>query len=155
MHPPTEEQSAIIKDSLRYDPDKGILFWKDYKKRRGSAQAGSKGTDGYIRVMLNYKMYSAAPVCWFLYYGEWPVMIDHINQNPGDNKINNLRLTNHSRNGMNSGIRIDNGSGARGVSFEPRTGKWYARCQRRYIGTFNTFEEAKKAAHLAREQLNV
>lgn len=51
--------------------------------------------------------------------------VDHINGNRLDNRKINLRLVDHSSNSHNSGPRVSNTSGAKGVNLED--GKWRVR----------------------------
>ena len=142
---PTEEQLSLIEKSIRYDPDNGEFTWRDHRRRK-KPYAGSCDKDGYTRIMVNYKMYHAAPVGWFLYYHEWPLLfVDHKDRNPRNNRIWNLRLASYSLNAYNSYLRIDNTTGFKGVSWEPRTGSWYVRIGRKYIGTFYSYADACEA----------
>lgn len=53
--------------------------------------------------------------------------VDHINGDPLDNRKVNLRVCTHAENMRNTRMHRDNGSGYKGVSFHPQTGKWRAR----------------------------
>ncbi len=75
--------------------------------------------------------------------------IDHINRNKLDNRRENLRLSNHSSNGINRGIPKSNTSGFKGIQRLRHTDIWVARIMKDrkniYIGVFDTKEEASKA----------
>jgi hypothetical protein len=80
-----------------------------------------------------------------------PLHVDHRNGDPKDNRRSNLRLATRSQNMQNSivtGKRT--ASGIRGVTRDPRSGKWRARCQvdgvSHFIGLFDSIEEAAAAA---------
>ncbi len=72
--------------------------------------------------------------------------IDHKNRNKLDCRKSNLRLTNKSENALNAGIRENNTTGYRGVSFYKRLGKFRAyhtfRQNVRHLGMFTTAKEA-------------
>ena len=76
-------------------------------------------------------------------------MVDHVNRDRHDNRIENLRLANHSDNAMNAGLFSHNTTGVRGVSFNKRDQVFYAqlKLQRRtlHLGSFKTLEEAAAA----------
>lgn len=52
--------------------------------------------------------------------------VDHIDRNPLNNKLDNLRICNRSENVRNTKTRTDNTSGCRGVTFDKRSSKWVA-----------------------------
>lgn len=74
---------------------------------------------------------------------------DHINGNRLDNRKANLRIIKRFVNPVNCGVRIDNKSGCKGVSWLERLKKWQVNIQfqkrNHYIGVFKNFEDAVKA----------
>lgn len=76
-------------------------------------------------------------------------VVDHVNRNPLDNRLINLRIATIGENNQNVGIRKDNTSGIRGVTFKKTTSKWEARIslngKRISLGCFESIEEAKQA----------
>lgn len=74
------------------------------------------------------------------------IVIDHINRNALDNRKCNLRKCTQRDNLCNSGIRIDNSSGYKGVSFNKKENNWNATIQYNgeiySIGTAATAQEA-------------
>ncbi len=76
-------------------------------------------------------------------------MIDHINGNVLDNRKQNLRITNKSKNAANCKIHKHNTSGFKGVSKMKQTNKYIAYIvvnNKQYrLGTFNNKEAAAKA----------
>lgn len=76
--------------------------------------------------------------------------IDHIDGDGLNNQRLNLRLATNAQNQWNSGLRIDNTSGHKGVCWNKNAKKWKAqiRCKSKYqilLGYFKTKEEAAKA----------
>lgn len=121
-----------------YEPETGKL-WRE---------AGTSDSRGYRHVQFQGVRQLEHRVAWFLFYGEWPEKsIDHINGDPSDNRIINLRLASTSENGFNRGKSINNSSGFKGVSFS--RGVWQALIsingKNRYLGRFATREEAADA----------
>lgn len=94
---------------LIFDHKQGNLLWKargvkDWDARFANKIAGSIGKSGYfeLKTKLNgkYVSYMAHRVAWFLYYNVDPInfQIDHIDGNPSNNNIKNLRLATNSFN---------------------------------------------------------
>jgi hypothetical protein len=93
-------------------------------------------------------------LAWAHYYGEWPCRhLDHRNRTRDDNAIRNLRLATVAQNRANSGLRKDNSSGVRGVSYQSARRKWRARLnvggRQVFYGYYGTKEEAIRARQTA------
>lgn len=77
--------------------------------------------------------------------------VDHINRNPLDNRLTNLRVTTRSVNQCNRGLQSNNTSGHRGVYLV--RGKYSARLKRNgvthHLGVYATVEEAALVYDLA------
>lgn len=101
---------------LRYED--GQLFWRKCKPgRQIHKPAGHCDTTGYRRIMLDYKMYLAHRIVWLLHHKEWPQNhIDHIDGNPRNNKVENLRDVTRSENLLNNYHRRGNDLSKRTLS---------------------------------------
>lgn len=55
--------------------------------------------------------------------------VDHINRNKCDNRRSNLRIVSYTQNNLNTGIRKDNKTGVRGVSYATRDKVYRAEIQ--------------------------
>lgn len=135
---------AEAREFFTYDMMTGLLYWN--VSRQPNIQAGDiAGTingHGYNAVCLFGRVHLAHRLAWLLTHGQWPKgMIDHINGDPADNRIVNLREVTGAQNQANRGARKDNSTGLRGVRRQ-KSGKWSAQIQ---IGTFDTAEEARAA----------
>ncbi len=135
-----------LKELLDYDPETGIFRWKvkpSAKVAMGST-AGHLTNSGYWGIKINGYRYGAHRLVWLYVYGKWPIyQIDHINGNPIDNRLCNLRDISVRENGQNLPIHRS----GRLCGCSPTTsGKWEARIKIRgvkhYLGTFTTEEEA-------------
>jgi len=134
---------------LNYDPLTGIFTWK--KKPKSKAQVGDQvGTTspyGYVMLKVKGKRSAAHRVAWLMHFGEMPrMMIDHINNNPSDNRISNLRLATYPQNGWNRKSNKNNMCGLKGAHFHKATGKYRARImvngQEHHLGDFDSAKEA-------------
>jgi hypothetical protein len=147
-----------LRQLLRHDPESGQLFWlpREGEKQFNGRFAGREAltaicNSGYRIGLISYQNFKAHRVIWALHYGEWPTgHIDHINGNPSDNRIANLRVVTTQENGRNSKRSVRNKSGITGVY--QFAGKWRAVIfnQRSiHLGTFATLEEAAAARKAA------
>jgi hypothetical protein len=105
--------------------------------------------NGYRQIGFKSKKYLSHRVAWFLHYGCWPNNdVDHIDGNPSNNKISNLRDVSHSKNLQNrKSATIRNKTGFLGVV--KRCNKFAAHIHRDgkqiYLGRFDTAELAHQA----------
>jgi hypothetical protein len=111
----TDEEKLYINENFRYEPDTGLIYWKKHTQKGGSKRkldkpVGSYEGGGYLQISIVLHNYQwrirAHRVAWYLYYGEVPFdLIDHIDHNKTNNKIDNLRETNSSKNVRHSSIQ--------------------------------------------------
>ena len=117
--------------------------------------------DGYIRVRISGKEYRAHRIIWEMHYGEIPegMLVDHIDRDVYNNRIENLRLATRQQNNSNRRKVILNKDIAvlpKGVT--KSNSRYRARIRYKEntycIGTFDTPEEAGQAYKDAAEVLN-
>lgn len=145
-----EEKCQLFeKKGYRYNPETGEIT-----NSRNKIVKTMCGTGGHIVLFHRgkdkwkdrMKLY-AHHFAWFIPYNECneDLFIDHINRNPQDNRISNLRLVNHTQNVHNSD-RIDN---ARDYAFDKKTGKWMSciglKGRNKNLGRFSTEQETRQA----------
>jgi hypothetical protein len=147
-----------LKQLLHYDPSTGVFTWK---KRRGrcsaGAVAGSTNIDGHIKISVDKRYYLAHRLAWLHTYGRFPDRdIDHINRNPGDNRIENLRLATKGENQQNRSVSKNNKSGYSGVHWEESAKKWVASIYLNNkvisLGRFKSKEDAVSARQEAKKK---
>lgn len=109
---------------LSYDPIKGAFSWR----RSGKAAGTPRKSNGYIQIAVSNRIYLAHRLAWFYAYGKWPEsQIDHINGDPRDNRLQNLREASPAQNMQNiRTVRRDSTSGHTGVSWHARDRRWVA-----------------------------
>jgi hypothetical protein len=141
-----------LKELLSYDAETGLFTWL---KRCGQGShakigsiAGHAENGGYVRICVDGKLWRAHRLAWLYVYGTIPHVVDHINRNPSDNRICNLRLASKSTNSMNRVAVSKHGfkgiGKSRGGKFESYIGSSRTKT-RRHLGTFDTLEDAAKA----------
>lgn len=155
---------------LRYEDGKLFWKWRDRKlfdsewaftvwnKRYAGKEAFTYTNGGYKSGRIYDKGYLAHRVIFCLVYGRWPVSeVDHIDGNPSNNRIENLREVSSSDNSKNMSIMSHNKSGVTGVYFESYTSKWCASIESegsRYKRRFTVFEDAVAWRKLKEKELN-
>jgi hypothetical protein len=137
---------------LAYDRLSGALTWKNARGSRAAGSlAGCLRHDGYVLLRIDGVRYPAHRVAWLLHYGAWPCGgIDHINRNPADNRIENLRDVSRAGNQQNQQrAQRTNTVGKLGVSPSPKSTGYRARIfvkgKEKHIGVFDTPDEAHRA----------
>ena len=111
------------------------------RAKKGSI-AGTTRSDGYCQVLVNGRFYLTHRLVWLLFHGRLPKELDHIDRDPSNNRIENLREVDRSTNMMNGSLRSDNTSGTKGV--DRCNGKWRVRYKNKHLGLFDSLEEATK-----------
>lgn len=144
--------------NLNYNPKSGKFFWKT-PPRKGvgiEREAGYTNYLGYRQIRYKKELYHCHKLAYFIEYGEYPELIDHINRDPSDNRIDNLRKATHQQNMVNSKTRVDNKTGVKGVfKLDHRYLAYINRFGKRHrLGLFNTLEEATAARQEAQRILD-
>ena len=147
----SDEEKEWLKENLRYDPDTGQLWWtKPRPKVNLDRPAGSCHKSSYIHIettLISGKrlQYKAHRLAWFLYYGEDAGLLDHIDNDRTNNRIENLRPATQLANSLNR--KPWSASGYKGVY--KNGNRWRARIQVMglcaNLGNFGTEEEAAMA----------
>ena len=135
-----------------YNPETGVLTRKvkTCSRNKVGDVVGTLSVKGYLVVRVGSKVYQTHRVIWLMVRSVFPdVDIDHKNQIKTDNSWDNLRPATRPQNVQNTGIRSDNTSGIRGVSWHRRDKKWFAYGStptgKAHLGSFATKEEAALA----------
>lgn len=145
-----------LREVLDYNSNTGIFIWKIDRKKTAmkGTTAGATNGSGYRQISVDGEVYLAHRLAWFISFEEWPELVDHINRDRSDNRLDNLREVSQSINIHNSankpsksGFRNARKVGNRYQSEIKVMGKSI------HLGMFDTAEEASNAAKVYRDNL--
>jgi len=168
--------AEFLNSLLTYCPETGNLYWKEreitgyslrltnvfkarFGKIAGTLSRKMDGTPHAIRVRVDgegiRRSAVAHRVIWKMIGREVPdrMVIDHIDQNPWNNRLDNLRLATHSQNTANSASKGKKGkrdpSLPKGIDWHPKLRKYRVQIMsngmKKHIGVYKALEEAKAA----------
>ena len=134
----------------------GNLIWKIKKTDKiivGSV-AGCVTKSGRCFIGLDGKDYRTHRLIYLFHHGFLPKIIDHIDGDPSNNRIENLREATIRENSYNRTKQKNNTSGYKGVYLHKATKKWVAYCSGNSLGYYDTPEEANNIVKEFREKLH-
>lgn len=144
-----------------FDYIDGILYWKTKTTARTNnivigTSAGRINSQGYLQTMIYGNRYLNHRLIFLYHHGYMPEnMVDHIDRNTLNNRIENLREVTQQCNVRNSKLNKINESGVNGVSWNKKLNKWKSivgiNYNTKYLGIHIDFTEAV-AHRLAVEQ---
>lgn len=161
-----QDEKRII--SSLFDYREGKLFVKNspYRSRAINTrfegeEAGTLLKSGYrsVSYTIDGKLYRKYThhIVWFLFNGRWPSLIDHIDRDRSNNKIENLRDVDSRVNSINKGLQSNNTSGVRGISKNKAMDKWEAYIRnngkRTHLGFYFCIGQAIKERKYAEKEL--
>ena len=79
---------SLVEAKFEYDPVEGVLYYK-----QTGTPCSNNDRSGQMKVRCGRKTTTVQRICWFLFYREDPgtKQILHIDDNPRNNRIENLR----------------------------------------------------------------
>jgi len=146
----TQEQ---LKELLHYCPETGVWTWL-VDRKRGVKQGDQAGSimmkpcgEKYRRIKVLQCTHKAHRLAFLYMTGVMPEdEVDHQDGNGLNNRWLNLRSVTHADNAKNHRLRRNNSSGAAGVCWHIRSGKWQAtitvNARKKALGYFRNKEEA-------------
>jgi hypothetical protein len=160
--------AAQLRAILDYNPETGVFRWRArtpdmfsgaknpsracaiWNAKYAEAVSGSASSGQWVAIPVNGKFMRAHRIAWVLSYGfETEFLIDHINRNPLDNRLCNLREATPSQNQRNRGMDPRNKSGFKGVSMCRHTQRWRVTLslnrKQIHVGRFDCLEKAVEA----------
>ena len=146
----TQEQTQSL-----FNYKNGFLYWKVNRtanKVKGN-KAGSIDNKGYYKIQINNKQYFNHRLIYLYHYGYIPKQIDHIDNNPLNNNIENLRESTQLQNCMNRKSNKNSTSKFKGVCWHKVSNKWIANIRingkLKHLGYFKSEIQAAKAYNKA------
>lgn len=150
--PKTHLSIETLNEWIHYNSKTGNFTWKKSPHHlvKMGDMAGTYEKRGYRVLQVRKKIIKAHRAAWAITYGYFPIgEIDHIDNNPSNNRIGNLREVDRSKNQMNAKTPKNNTSGVKGVHYCNPKRKWIASIsidkKKICIGHFASIEEAIKA----------
>lgn len=148
-----------LEREVHLDIKTGDLYWcrKGGPRRSLGVPLNTTNTKGYKTIALKHngsvKTVGQHRLVHFMVTGEDPEVVDHINQNPADNRPSNLRSASIQQNTRNRKVNRNNLLGIRGVQKRGSRYRSRIRVDGRLInlGTFETLcqaQEARRGAEL-------
>ena len=163
---------CFLEECFVYEGATGKLFWKHrpvehfatvnawsvWNAKHAGRPAGGPNSKKRWSSKINGRLYQNHRIIWALANGSWPKdQIDHINGDPEDNRLANLRVVTNTENQKNRWRNANNASGINGVYWHTRDGVWTAHIRegskQRSLGYFPTQEQAVAARREAEGRL--
>ncbi len=154
----TPKRKVMTKSVLQIHPEEGRIS-RAFKSGKVHSRAGTPQKDGYLQIQIDGKSFLVHRLIYEHVHGPIPdgMVIDHINRDKKDNRIENLRLATISTNSHNSSLRKDSTTGVKGVGFDKCCNKFRGEIcvkgVRHKTKYFETLEEASKALEMLKKQL--
>ena len=115
----------------------------------------TKTHQGYRQIYFDGKPFLVHRLVFFMHNGYFPKIVDHINGNKEDNRIENLQGCDQKVNMAKAKVFSTNKTGFKGVHFNKHANKYEAyywnNYKKIYCGLYDTAEEAFKAREMKRK----
>jgi len=152
------EYDDSLPQKLRWRPRTDIVSsphnYRNPQKTWNSNWAGKPAgsvTTGYWCVLLKGKWFKCHRLIYAHFFGEIPkgAFVDHVDGNPLNNEISNLRIATCAQNNANSKCGKNHSSGLKGAHFRVRSQKYESSIRfggkLMHLGCFKTAQEAHQA----------
>lgn len=146
-------------DLLAYDPWTGLFKWRNNPSCLNE-YAGYDLPKGYKGIKIDGVRYQLHRLAWFYHYGSWPIQyIDHIDGNPSNNAIANLRDVPMNINAQNKRTAPSNARTTKVLGvYQIKSGRFQAQIKKDKIwyncGVHDTVEQAHDAYVVMKRKLH-
>lgn len=160
-----------LRECFDYDPETGVLKWRERPRshfrtergwrcansQRAGTLAGSPTSYGYLSVRVDGRPYLVHRIIFAiannLDMADVPSEVDHEDTDRSNNRADNLRPATHAENAQNTGLRANNTSGVKGVTWSKQHNKWHVRIYVNkkcfQLGYFHSLDDATTARESA------
>ena len=136
MNEPTIERL----NELFYYKD-GHLIWKDSNTKMKGKKAGCVKAKGYVYIGVDNMQFRAHRLIYLMHHGHVPNIVDHIDGDRLNNRIDNLQEISNSENLRKAPLRNNSTSGVKGIC--NTRGSWRVLDEnRKYLGNYPSLFEA-------------
>jgi len=111
-------------------------------------KAGCKSSGAYGVVNLDGQAYSIHKVIFCMHNGFMPEIVDHINGDKSDHKIENLRAATHQSNNWNRVTQSNNKLGLKNISWHKQNQKYWVQLAKNGKKIVSVFVEDLELAEL-------
>lgn len=148
---------AVLRAWLDYDSETGVFRWIKEPRKIGARLgkvAGTTRATGYVFIGVPaFGQFGAHRLAWIYVHGLTigGAEIDHIDTNPSNNAISNLRTATSAQQKQNKKVQSNNRSGLKGAFYHDahRGKKWRSQIKVGskliFLGYFETAEAAHEA----------
>ncbi len=89
----------LLQELFCYRDDGELVYRMDVGRTKAGSTTGKNiGADGYRRITIKRRNFKLHRAIFLLHHGWLPKLVDHINQNKADCRIENLRAASASQN---------------------------------------------------------
>jgi len=142
-----------LKEIFEYDPC-GFLV----RKSSGKKSSSNFGKRRYLRVVVDGKARFVHRMIFLYHYGYLPDVIDHIDNDRANNRVENLRECTQQENCLNRAKHSTGKCPAKNVYWNKASNKWSVQVtvqgKRKYLGVYENLELANRIASEARDRFH-
>jgi hypothetical protein len=148
----------LLKELFEYQPNGTLTRRKSTSNRvKAGDEAGWNTAGGkYLGICIKGKQHLMHRIIFLYHHGYVPDVIDHIDGNGKNNKIENLRAASFAQNMLNMKGKSSSKSKIKGVYWSESSNKWAVHCRVnkkiKYFGVYKDIELAELVAIEARNK---
>ena len=137
-----------VRTVFAYTPENGRLLWNIATCKTQTGDVAGGLANGYMQVKYKQRKYMVHRIIWCYVHGDWPKqMIDHIDGDRSNNRIENLRDVSNAKNQYNRhSLNKNNSTGHMGIMYRKRGDAYIVQITvlgaKKYIGYYKHLPDA-------------